>query len=477
MNLREVIARLTSESLVYGLGQAGGRLVQLILVPILTRTFRPDEYGVIELVMLVFAIVSLFTVSGMDAALARYFYELPDRQSRRVMATTSAHYRVISGLFLGAALFFLAPWLSTAVLGSADYAKYIRIIGITLPFSGLYLFANEALRVTFQPWKYIVLNAFEMLLVGGLTIYFVVVRDTSVAGVFYARLIADIAATAVALVLLRHTLTTRGSMVYFKKMMAYGLPLVPVALTYSVLTYADRQVLLHFGSLAEVGVYAVAVKLAAPVLLAVTAFQLAWGPMAFANASDPHANRLYTWVLSLYSAAGSCIALAVALFAPEILAVFVPAAYQGAAVAGGWLAFGAVAHGAYYIAALGTNLAQKNHWLVVTTGGAAAVTLALALAFVGPYGGAGVAAATMIGFVFSTISLYLVSQRLWPIPYRGIRSLIVFGVAVAFASVPWTVGGVTEAVWVKALLWIGYAGFAVWWTVTQREGSAAQGSA
>ena len=97
--------------------------------------------------------------------------------------------------------------ISQLILGSEDYAKYLRIIGMTLPFSGLYLFANEALRVTFQPIKYILLNTFEMVLVGALTIYFVLGKEYSVSGVLYARLIADIAATALALFLLSHTLT------------------------------------------------------------------------------------------------------------------------------------------------------------------------------------------------------------------------------------------------------------------------------
>lgn len=460
MNVREIIARLTSQSFVYGLGQAGGRLIQLILVPLLTRVFRPAEYGVIELVMLIFAIVSLLAVSGMDASLARFFYELPDRTSKRVMATTSAMHRVLTGILLGGILIFAAPQISALVLGSPDYAKYVRIIGLTLPFSGLYLFANEALRVTFQPWKYIVLNAFEMTTVGVLTIYFVLVRDFSVSGVLYARLIADVLATGAALVLLRHTLTVRGSMVHLKAMIRYGFPLVPVALTYSVLTYADRQVLLHMGSLADVGVYSVAVKLAAPVMLTVTAFNLAWGPMAFANAADPHAGRLYSWVLSLYAAAGSVLALGVALFAPEILSVFVPEAYRGAATAGGLLAFGAVAHGAYYIAALGTNLEKKNEWLVVTTGAAAVVTLALAVTLVRPYGGAGVAAATLIGFAFSTGSLYVVSQRLRRFPFRGIRSLAIFAVAVLVAVLPGMTDGLLSTLWGKALLLLAFIGFA-----------------
>ncbi len=476
MNLREVIGRLTSESLVYGLGQAGGRLVQVALVPVLTRAFTPQAYGVIDLVMLVAAVAAPFTVSGMDAALARFFYEAPDRAARRVMATTSAAHRLAGSVVLGLLLVVLSVPLSELILESPAYAKYLRILGVTLPFTGLYLFANEALRVTFQPWKYIALNGLNMGLVGALTLGFVLGLHKSVSGVLFAKLMGDAAAALFGLVLLRHTLTRRGSWADLRRMLRYALPLVPVALTYAVLTYSDRQVLLRFASLEEVGIYAVAVKGAAAVLLAVTAFQLAWGPMAFAAAGDPDHGRLYSRVLSLYVVAGSALALGVALFAPEALRLVVPQAYWGAAVPAGLLAFATVAHGAYYIAALGVNLEQKNGWLVVTTGSAAIVTLTLALTWVGPWGGTGVAAATLCGFAFSTGSLYLVSQRLRPFPYRGLRSLCVFLAGIAVAVVGWRVGAEGAGTWIKALLWVAFVAAAGWLAVAGRVPPAAAGA-
>jgi O-antigen/teichoic acid export membrane protein len=274
------------------------------------------------------------------------------------------------------------------------------------------------------------------------------------------------------LVLLRHTLAPQGSWADLKRMLRYGAPLLPVALIYAVLTYTDRQVLLRFASLEQVGVYAVAVKGAAAVLLAVTAFQLAWGPMAFAAATDPDHGRFYSRVLTFYVTAGTLLALGVALFAPEVLLKVVPAAYQGASRPAGLLAFATVAHGAYYIAALGVNLEKKNEWLIVTTGGAALVTLGLALAWVKPWGGTGAAGATLCGFAFSTIALYWVSQRLRPFPYRGLRALLVFSAGLGVATAGWGVaaGGASDSVkmLLKAAMWLGFAAVTSWLAIKSR---------
>src|SRR5262249_50076222 len=145
------IGQLASSSFVYGFGQALGRVFQIVLVPVLTRVFSPAEYGVVDLVMTVFVLATMVTVSGMDAALARSFYEAPDREAPRRKATTSALHRVVAGTLIGAMVVIMARPLSIVLLASPSYAKYVRILGLAIPFSSFYLFANEALRVTFQP--------------------------------------------------------------------------------------------------------------------------------------------------------------------------------------------------------------------------------------------------------------------------------------------------------------------------------------
>jgi hypothetical protein len=76
-----------------------------------------------------------------------------------------------------------------------------------------------------------------------------------------------------------------------------------------------------------------------------SAFQLAWGPFAYAHEHDPDAKSLFARVLTLYTAVASGLALLLGLFAPELLAVARSASYEGAAVPGALSVFGVVAFG------------------------------------------------------------------------------------------------------------------------------------
>ncbi|MEK7330145.1 MAG: oligosaccharide flippase family protein [Candidatus Eisenbacteria bacterium] len=431
--VREALKHLTGESLIYGLGQVSGRAVNLLLVPVLTRLLTPQAYGVSDLVLAYSQTALLVLVFGMDGALARLFYDQTDREARIRMVSSSLLFRLVTGTAVALTLALVVVPLGAPLLAGEAYRKYLTIGAVTLPFTLLTLFANDVLRVTFQPWKFITLNLAQTVTVGGLTLYLVLVRDLGVVGVLYGKLGGDALTAALGLVLCRHSIRPRFDRAALRRMLGYGLPLVPVAFAYGLITGVDRFFLQRTHALAEVGVYAVAMKFFALATMGVSAFQLAFGPFAFARARTPEAPRLYARVFSLYTAVASLGALLVAAFAPQIVRVLAPSDYAAAAGPALWLTFAAVAQGAYYVAALGIGLSLRTVLLGWTAGGAALVAVAANAVLTPTLGASGAAVATFMGYAASGVLAYAVSQRVHPLPYRGGRIVAMFTLAVALA--------------------------------------------
>jgi O-antigen/teichoic acid export membrane protein len=419
--MKDGLKKLSGESLIYGIGQVSGRAVQVLLVPILTRALVPGEYAISELAMAYTQTAVLLLVMGMDGALARFFYHEPDRAARVAMVSSSLLFRLGTGIALALMLAALAEPLAAALMGGAVYRKYLLVMAATLPFTLLVMFGNDVLRVTFQPWKFISLNIVNTLLVTGLSLWFVVVEKRGVIGVLYGRLIGDAASAVLALVLSRHAIRPSFDGATLRRMLGYGLPTVPAALAYGLIASLDRFMLQRTRSLEEVAVYGIAIKFFAVVTMGVSAFQLAYGPFAYARAREPGAPRLFARVFASYLAVACFGALLVGLLAPELLAVLVPPAYQGAAGPALWLSFAAVAQGAYTVASIGIGLALRTPLLGWCAGGAALVA-ALAQWFLTPrFGPAGAGAATFAGYFASAVFTYWVAQRVHPLPYRGGR--------------------------------------------------------
>jgi O-antigen/teichoic acid export membrane protein len=431
--VREALKHLTGDSLIYGLGQVSGRAVNLLLVPVLTRVLAPEAYGVSDLVLAYSQTALLVLVFGMDGALARLFYDQPDREARIRMVSSSLVFRIVTGTTVALVLALVVVPLTAPWVAGEAYRKYLTIGAITLPFTLLTLFANDVLRVTFQPWKFITLNLAQTITVGGLTLYLVLVRHLGVAGVLYGKLGGDAITAALGLLLCRHTLRPRFDRATLGRMLGYGLPLVPVAFAYGLITGVDRFFLQRTHALAEVAVYAVAMKFFALTTMGVSAFQLAFGPFAFARARSPEAPRLYARVFSLYTAVASLGALVVAAFAPQLVGLLAPGTYAAAAGPALWLIFAAVAQGAYYVAALGIALSLRTVLLGWTAGGAALVAVAANAVLTPALGASGAAMATFMGYAVSAALGYAVAQRVHPLPYRGGRIVGMFALALALA--------------------------------------------
>jgi len=462
MTFRDTLRRLTGESLVYGFGQVSGRAVNLLLVPALTRALLRQEFGVVELVAGYSASALLVLVFGMDGALARFFYQEPDRAARVTMASTSFAFRLATSGAVALVLLAVATPLAEALFGDRVYAKYVRLGAAALPFTLVTLWCNDLLRVTFQPWKFVALNVAQTTLVAGLTLWAVLGRELGVAGVLWAKLAGDALAALLGVALCRHHLRPRFTRGVLARMLGYGLPLVPVAFAYGAIGAVDRWALQRFGTLDDVGTYALAVKFFAVVTMGVAAFQLAFMPHAYARAEDPGAPRLIARVFGLYVAVASLGALACGLLAPLAIRVLAPAEYAGAARPAVWLCFAAVAQGAYTVAGLGISLSLRVGWLGVSAGGSALLAVALNAWLVPRLGAEGAAAATFAAHAASAALTYAMAQRFHPMPYRGGRLSLVYLAGLALGVAAAHVAGTDATGWaLRATIVLAFAGIAL----------------
>ena len=98
--------------------RVAGKVVNFLLVPVLTRVLVPEQFGVSENVTQYTAsMLLLVLVLGMDGALARFFYEQPDRQTRVRMVSSSFLFRLLTGGSVALLLAAFATPLAGALLG------------------------------------------------------------------------------------------------------------------------------------------------------------------------------------------------------------------------------------------------------------------------------------------------------------------------------------------------------------------------
>ena len=329
VSIRDSLRRLSGDSLVYGLGQVGGKAVNLLLVPVLTRVLVPQQYGVSDLVTAYSASVLLVLVFGMDGALARFFYEQPDRDARIRMTSSSFVWRLVTGgtLALLAGGLFAEPHR-----GAAAGRRGLRQV----PAHRRVHAAVHAARAVRQRRA---------------------ARDVPAVEVHRAQRDADAARRRADALLRarpaprrrRRALRQAHRRCARRRARHRALPAQPQAAfqphhaaaharasacrscrcrspTASSASWTARRCSAPRRWTRSASTR-VAMKFFAVITMGVQAFNLAFGPFAYARAQDPDAPRLYARVFALYLALASLGALAVGVFAPGIVVVLATPRY------------------------------------------------------------------------------------------------------------------------------------------------------
>ena len=132
-------------------------------------------------------------------------------------------------------------------------------------------------------------------------------------------------------------------------MLRFGLPTVPADASVYALQVVDRFYLFRSYSHGAAGLYAVAIKLATVVFVAVRGFQYAWPPLAYSIESDAEAARLYSLVTTYYALATGVVVCGVALLGRWMVMLLAAHRFFGAYRALPWLALGWALYGLYLV--------------------------------------------------------------------------------------------------------------------------------
>lgn len=431
---RQLFAQLSRESLVYGLTSAAAKLVGFILVPIYTRLLVQADYGLLDLISTGTAVLSSTLILGLDSAAAVTFYKTDDPIERRAIASTFLYFEIAFTVAVCGLLFLLARPLAMLVFGEPSLTLYVQLGLATVPFAVYITMFLDIARLVRLPARYMAISIGNLVATSLMVIVAVVAFHAGVEGVLAATLAGSAFFSLVGWFTTRpqYGTTALFSGAVLRRLLVLGLPLVPAGLSLWMINFSNRWFVLHFTSSQEqVAILALATRLAAPLVLVVTAFQIAWVPFSLSIAKHESAEGVYARTLLYFLALTFALLLPLTLWAGPVIEIFSTPAYLPAAQLIALTGMSSIASGVYYIVATGLNLSGKTLHIGWTTVVAAIVSVALNLALIPVLGVVGAAAAGLVANLVPVALLYIMAQRIHRIPYDLPRDVLLAGVGAA----------------------------------------------
>ena len=426
------LRRLATTGAAYTASSIASKLLAVVLLPLYTRYLSPSDYGAAEVMLAAVITASIFIRFGMIEAILRFYY-LPDVPRRDVVGTGFAALLWTSTVAAAIGLALADP-ISTALLGHSD-AALARIAIAGLWALTLWEYVLALLRVEERARAYFTITVANVLVTIPLTVWLVVFERDGANGLLIATYVTVFPFIAFRLWEERRRLRLIPERGLLRRMARFGVPTMPAELSLYSLNFIDRIVLVRTSGLAAAGLYALAVKFAQGMNVIARAFQLAWPPLAYSITDDDEARKAYALVFTWFTAVCAFAVTGFWLLGPWIVRLLAAPAYFGAHRALPLLATGIALYALYLVQVIILGRTGRTELSIPATIAGTVVNIALNLALVPPLGIVGAGLALVASYLVILAITYVLTQRLFAVPYEWGRLALAVGLAAGLSLV------------------------------------------
>jgi O-antigen/teichoic acid export membrane protein len=417
---------LFKHSIVYGLTSSLQSVLGFILLPILTNYYTTDTFGVYSILLLLSAVSSAIFYFGASSAVGRFYYDEDTTQYRKKIVTTALIITIAGAFILISLSLLFAPKLSVQLFQTNRYA---RSIILALAGSALTFLVNlMTLLLRYQKKSLFFLATMILSVLSNFAITFILLTKfkLGINAPLWGVLISNLVAFVILLFSQLQFLTTELEKKYFKSILNFGLQASVAGLLFYILEWVDRLIMKDLLTLSQVGIYSLGYRLGAILnIVVILPFSLIWAPMRMQYANNANSEDFTSKFISYYTIIGVAVVLFSMLFGEEIMSLFFKNKdYSNASRIFPIIMFALLFYGYQGILDFGIYYYKKIYYYIIISALAIGINVVLNYVLIPIFGYMGAACVTLITYVFTSLTIYLVSNKLFPMKIEWRRVLL-----------------------------------------------------
>jgi O-antigen/teichoic acid export membrane protein len=444
--LVSALKRLVGDAAIYLAGTAAVGAAGVLLVPLYTHHLAPEQFGAYALIEAIAQLAVIIVTLGVNVSYLRWFAELPIDRRRHLFGAAILLVGALATM-VGVVLAGLTmSGLGKSLTGVEPHGYLWIVVPLVLSGAVSNVLLTE-LRCQRRAVLFGIASVLRLVGTVGASLYTVALAPGGVSGVLYGRLVGEGIALVFLLAATSRSFGAPSEWPELWAMVRYGVPVAASALITSALGLTGRYFLSWFGTMADVGLFSAATKVAGIVsLLLVQPFGIAWGGLMFQIAREPDAKRIYALIWNATWMLGWGVVAGVGLLTPEIFGILMSPAYVKAQPVFPWLLVGQLMILMQYPAAIGIYLEKRTGLLSLFYLTGLAVNVVTGVALVLWLGSTGAGAAWCLANTAITAGTWRANQRLYPLHWNPVRFFVVatvgvllLGAGIYFSARPWGV--------------------------------------
>ena len=430
------LKKLLKQTAIYGLSSVVGRLLNYLLVPLYTRFFLPEEYGVVTELYAYVAFLVVILTYGIETAFFRFSQR---EKNNRVVYSTSLISLLVTSIFFVIILFSFSENISSAI-GYPSNQEYIKWFALIIGLDAISSISFAKLRALNKATRFALIRLVNIFVNIGLNLFFIIYcpyviennlqslnfvnsvysSEIGVGYIFIANLISSFITILMLFPEMINSVWIFDKKLW-RKMMIYASPLLIAGLAGMTNETIDRILLKYLlpeniNSAREIGLYGAFYKLSVIMILFIQTFRFAAEPFFFAQERNANSKKVYADVMKFFIIVISFIFLIVTTFYNFFIG-FLGSEYHDdrGFVVVSILLLANFFLGIYYNLSIWYKLTEKTIFGAYLSFFGAIITIALNFILIPTIGFIGSAIATLVCYFLMTQSLgnyfYLKSKQ------------------------------------------------------------------
>lgn len=410
-------ARLVQNAAIYTGADVLNKAIPFVLLPVMTRYLTPADYGVVATFMAFVNILAVFVGLGAHGAVTVNFFRLHSNEIGKYIANV-----LLILLISGAATLILLFVLKDLIVTMLSIASTWIFIGVLLAACQFITSINLILwQVEERATAYAVYQIAQTTLNVIVTLILVVGFRLG----WFGRLTGMTVATVLFAVMSLGFIYWRGYVKfefngsYIKDALDFSVPLIPHDLSGWFRTGVDRFLLASILGMSTTGLYAVGYQVGLVIGVVAAAVNLAWRAFLFNKLIHiGQAGKIkLVKTIYIYCAVILFLSITLGVLSPWLVKLFLGKEYNSASGIVVWIALGYAFDGIYYMVVNQIFFMKKTKWLAAITFSSGLIHVILSYTLIKLNGLMGAAQATALSFLISLVMVWILSARVYPLPW------------------------------------------------------------
>lgn len=438
-SITEKIRETGKHTFIYGVGAVLQGVIGFALIPLYTKSFSAELYGVLTLINLCGVIASTVFSLGAASALSRSYFEYEDDDSRRKVVATALLISVVGALFQISIGILVGSHVSRALFNTEVYALHVTLVCASSSLGFINGLFYALLRLERRSSLVLALNACALTTNIVLVLHFLQIWKIGILAPILADAVISTLLFFVLVVVNRRHFGASASRKELKLQLAWGVPCTVIAIGQISSEWLDRFVIQNFDTAEDVGIYSFACRISMVIVsFFIGPFGFIWSPIRMEYYKDEIAPQLFSRILTYYFIVGTVLLVVLSLWAGEVAAIFARnPSYLKAVGVIPLVMFSSLIFGAINIVDIGVAVSRNIKISVCIFSITAAFSFLANCIFVPVYGYSASPVIKLVCSLVVVVATLTASQQYFRVQYQFLRIVAILGVAalaVAFGS-------------------------------------------